>query len=143
MFCDQVEARMGEGYSLTAFAGMIGVSHTTIRRWSESHPAFAEAVGRGRARRLAFWEAAALEVAAKGGGTGSVTMIVFGLKSVGPQEWSEPSRREITGKDGGTLRIEHHSADLSRLSAEELHTLERILSKAASAGPGAKPAEPG
>ena len=148
LFCDQVEAKMGEGYSLTAFAGMIGVSHTTVRRWIDSRPAFAEAVARGRARRLAFWEAAALEVAAKGGGTGSVTMIVFGLKNMGPEEWSDTSRREITGRGGETLRIEHRAADLSRLTAEELETLERILRKSTSTVSGSGPnqrqvAEPG
>ena len=83
--CGEVEARMGEGYSLTAYAGLIGVSRATLNRWMDAHPAFKDAVARGRAKRLAFWEAAALDVARKGGRTGSVTVIALGLKSMGPE----------------------------------------------------------
>ena len=43
-YCDDVEAEMGNGLSLTAFAGVIGVSRSTINEWIDANPEFSEAV---------------------------------------------------------------------------------------------------
>ncbi len=85
---DQVEQAMGEGYSLTAFAGLIGVSRRVVDGWMADYPAFAEAVGRGQARRSMHWERAALEVVERGG-AGAASVILFGLKTLGAPEWAE------------------------------------------------------
>jgi hypothetical protein len=85
---DQVEQAMGEGYSLTAFAGLIGVSRRVVDGWIAEHPAFAEAVGRGQARRLMRWERAALEVVERGG-AGAASVILFGLKTLGGEDWAD------------------------------------------------------
>ncbi len=87
-FCEQVEQAMGEGYSLTAFAGLIGVSRREVDGWIADHPEFADAVGRGQARRLMHWERAALEVVERGG-AGAASVILFGLKSLGGQDWAD------------------------------------------------------
>jgi hypothetical protein len=85
---DQVEQAMGEGYSLTAFAGLIGVSRRVVDGWIAEHPAFAEAVGRGQARRLMRWERAALDVVERGG-AGAASVILFGLKTLGGEDWAD------------------------------------------------------
>jgi hypothetical protein len=85
---EQVEQAMGEGYSLTAFAGLIGVSRHVVEGWINDHPAFADAVGRGQARRVMHWERAALEVVARGG-AGSASVILFGLKTLGGLDWAD------------------------------------------------------
>jgi len=85
---EQVEQAMGEGYSLTAFAGLIGVSRRVVDGWIAEHPAFAEAVGRGQARRLMHWERAALEVVERGG-AGAASVILFGLKTLGGEDWAD------------------------------------------------------
>jgi len=84
---EQVEQAMGEGYSLTAFAGLIGVSRRVVDGWIADHPAFAEAVGRGQARRLMHWERAALQVVERGG-AGAASVILFGLKTLGG-DWAD------------------------------------------------------
>jgi hypothetical protein len=84
----QVEQAMGEGYSLTAFAGLIGVSRRVVDEWIADHPAFAEAVGRGQARRSMHWEQAALEVVARGG-AGAASVILFGLKTLNGPDWAD------------------------------------------------------
>ena len=48
-FCDMVVEDMGQGYSLTAFAGLIGVNRSTITEWMNAHPDFSAAVTRGKA----------------------------------------------------------------------------------------------
>jgi len=88
VYADQVEQAMGDGYSLTAFAGLIGVSRRVVDGWIAAHPAFAEAVGRAQARRLMHWERAALDVVERGG-AGSASVILFGLKTMGAQDWAD------------------------------------------------------
>lgn len=93
-FCDEVVADMAEGFSLTAFAGKIGVNRDTIDEWRKVHPEFSEACTRAKAHRLRFWEQTAINVAAKGtGGPGAATVITFGLKNMGDDEWRD--KREL------------------------------------------------
>lgn len=109
-FCDEVEAFMGQGYSLTAFAGSIDVSRATIDNWMKAHPEFLEAVSRSKAKRLMHWEGQALKVSEKGGGPGTATVIVFGLKNMGGDEWSDASKVEHSG--GVTVNITGADGDL-------------------------------
>jgi transposase len=93
-FCDRVEKEMAKGFSLTAFAGLIGVSRATINNWMAENPEFLEAVSRAKALRLVHWEKAAMKVAMSGGGPGTATVIVFGLKNMGSDDWSDTSKVE-------------------------------------------------
>jgi hypothetical protein len=103
---------MREGYSLTAFAGLIGVARSTINEWMAASPQFSEAVSRAKARRLAFWEKTAIDVAAKGlGGPGAATVIVFGLKNMGDDEWSAPDKSEVEVKGGMNVTINGDEAE--------------------------------
>jgi hypothetical protein len=96
-YCDQVLDDMAEGYSLTAFAGKIGVTRSTINEWREHYPDFSVACTRALALRLRFWEQTALSVAAKGtGGPGAATVITFGLKNMGGDEWRDKQTIEHT-----------------------------------------------
>jgi hypothetical protein len=102
-YCEQVVEFMRAGFSLTAFAGHVDVARSTINVWMEAHPEFSEAVSRAKAARLLHWEEAAIRVAAKGGGPGTATIIVFGLKNMAPEEYSDMTKHELTGKDGKEL----------------------------------------
>jgi hypothetical protein len=92
-YSEQVEQAMGEGYSLTAFAGLIGVSRRVVDGWIADNPAFADAVGRGQARRMMHWERAALEVVERGG-AGAASVILFGLKTLGGPDWADAGEAE-------------------------------------------------
>ncbi len=95
---------MAQGFSLTAWAGQIGVARSTLNVWAEANEEFSEALNVAKARRLMFWEQTAINVAAKGtGGPGAASVITFGLKNMGGDEWSDTSRTELTGKDGAPL----------------------------------------
>lgn len=98
VYCDLVVRDMAEGYSLTAFAGSIGASRGAIDAWIGVHPVFAEAVERGRALRLRRWEQMGLDCATKGApGSGAVSMIIFGLKNLGDEAWTDAARQEHSG----------------------------------------------
>lgn len=84
-YCNEVIDFMGQGFSLTAFAGEIGVARSTINVWMQAHPEFSEAVQKGQAKRVQFLERGLLS-----GDTGPrVTSHIFALKNAGPEEWRD------------------------------------------------------
>ena len=92
-FCDQIVEEMGKGYSLTAFAGCIGVHRETLLNWGKEHPEFFDAIKRAKAARVFNLETGLLT--AKDGPT--VTSRIFALKNADPEEWREKVLNEHTG----------------------------------------------
>jgi hypothetical protein len=129
-YCEMVVEDMETGYSLAAFAGLIGVARRTITEWCAVHPEFSLAVSRGKAARLRKWETAAMQGAYTQKG-GNATLIIFGLSNAGrgaageEDEWT--AKTEV--KHSGTVG----SYDLTKISDEDLERLEAILSGAAIA----------
>ena len=106
-YCEAVIAFMAQGFSLTAWAGQIGISRSTVNVWAEANPEFSEALNVAKAKRLMFWEQTAINVAAKGtGGPGAASVITFGLKNMGGDEWVDTTKHEVTGKNGAPLQTE-------------------------------------
>ena len=121
-FCDMVVEDMGKGYSLTAFAGLIGVNKDTLNEWMSVHPEFSDAVTRGKALRLRDWETVAIELRKHGGGPGGATMTIFGLKNMGGSEWTD-----TTKVDAAVTMREHIAEDAPVLSPDEPLPSEPIL----------------
>lgn len=124
-YCDEAEAFMAQGYSLGAFAGSIGVARSTINEWIDNQPDFSEAVSRAKAKRLMHWETAGLAVAKDGGGPGTATIIVFGLKNMGDADWSDRQQHELSGPGGAPIETKT-TVDLSRLNPDQLRALASI-----------------
>lgn len=113
---------MGLGYSLTAFAGTIGVCRDTLHEWTREHPEFSDAVKVAKAKRTFTLETKLLN-----GEIGPhVTAAIFALKNAAPEEWRE--KHEIVTTN--TTKVEH-SIDYSGLSTDELAALVTIAEKAA------------
>jgi hypothetical protein len=109
-YCDLLEEKMAEGFSMTAVAGLIGVAKNTLCYWVNHYPEFKEAVERAKSKRLLHWEKIALDIAKNGGPGSRATMTTFGLRNVGMGEWSDLQRQEISGPDGGPIKTETTSA---------------------------------
>ena len=105
-FCDQIIEHMREGASALSFAAEIGVSRATLNVWAEAHPEFLEALNAGKAACGAWWEKQGRAVAMSGGGNGQATMITFGLKNMGRDDWADRHSTELTGPDGGAIQTE-------------------------------------
>jgi hypothetical protein len=82
---------MGQGYSLTAFAGSIERSVETIYAWIDTHPDFSEAVTQAKAGRVYSLEGKML--GAKNGGEAATS--IFALKNADPNEWREVRHSNI------------------------------------------------
>lgn len=89
-YCDLVIDRMGQGFSLTAFAGMIRVAKDTVYEWIKVHREFSDAVSRARPARLAALEAKLLR-SRKGAET---TAAIFALRNADPDEWRDVKHQE-------------------------------------------------
>lgn len=93
-FCDELIEFMGGGYSLTAFAGSIGVARSTINVWMAEHAEFSEATRVGQAKRTM-----ALEKTLIAGETGpKVTGHIFALKNADPDGWRDKQELEHSGQ---------------------------------------------
>jgi hypothetical protein len=102
-FCDEMVEFCGRGYSLTAYAGEIGVCRDTITEWAKVHAEFSLACKRAKAACGRWWEERGRTVAETGGGGGQANMINFGLRNMSPDDWREKVTTEVTGADGAPL----------------------------------------
>lgn len=100
-YCDKVIATMAEGHSVTAFAGEIGVSRSTVFNWANEYPEFMDALKAGQAAATRFWESILVKVARDGGG--NATAAIFGLKNRAAEDWADKIVNEHTGRDGGPI----------------------------------------
>lgn len=102
-YCNEVKEHLGEGFSLTSFGGIIGVSRQTIYSWAESHEEFLDAVKVGRAKGQHVWEKRLADQAMKS--EGNTAAIIFAMKNLYQDDWTDKVISELTGKDGGPLSI--------------------------------------
>lgn len=98
IYCEQVIDHMANGASLTSFAAEIGVARSSINEWMQHHAEFSEAVGVAKAKCAAWWEAQGRHLAVNGGG--NATLVLFGLKNMGADDWREKQRIEHGPTDG-------------------------------------------
>ena len=84
-YCDLIIQAMGEGVSLTGFAGMIGVSRECIYNWMTRHSEFSDAASRAKAARVLWWERKLMR-SRKGAET---TASIFALRNADPTEWRD------------------------------------------------------
>ena len=95
-YCNLVIETMGQGLSLTAFAGNIDVARSTINEWIGAHEEFSEAVKIGQAKRVAYLERRLLD-----GEIGPrVTSHIFALKNADPEEWKDKRDHTLANPDG-------------------------------------------
>jgi hypothetical protein len=90
-YCELViEKAMTLGLSLTAFAGVIGVSRETIYAWIKSYSEFSDACSRAKSARVLWWE---LKLGRSRKGA-EVTASIFALKNADPAEWRDVKHTE-------------------------------------------------
>ena len=99
-FCSRVVDFMAGGYSLTAFAGEIGVPLSTVRSWLTLYPDFCDLVEIGQAKRVKHHE----EVLSSSTSMPRVTAHSMMLKSAAPWEYNLKEQVQEDASDTGVLR---------------------------------------
>jgi hypothetical protein len=100
-YCYELVDDAADGYSLTAFAGKIGVARDTLSQWGQVHPAFSVAIKRAQGCRTRWWEERARRIIDGGGSGGQVAMAIFALKNHAPDDF----RDKIETVHSGTLTL--------------------------------------
>jgi hypothetical protein len=95
-YCEGIVNFCSDGYSITAYAGEIGVDRGTITRWGDEYEEFGMAVKRAKAKLARWWEDRGRKVADEGGSGGQATMVMFGLKNLAPEDFRDKTETEIT-----------------------------------------------
>ena len=102
-FIDAVILDGSLGFSLTAFAGGIGVDRTTISEWRKVHPEFDFACRHAMAIRARFLEGGMME---RDIPAPAMNARKFALVNCAPDDWREKTNLELTGADGGPVKTE-------------------------------------
>src|SRR5690554_3090575 len=99
-YCQALLDHLKEGASIASFAASIDVARCTINEWASVHTEFSEALKAGKAKCAAWWETQLRRIALEGGGTGSSTAVIFGLKNMAAEDWRDKQDPKVTGRDG-------------------------------------------
>lgn len=102
-YCRELIEFLSDGYSMTAFAGHIGVGRRTIFDWLDRHEEFAEAYEIAKPKAVLHWEKEFKRFAATG--TGNAAAFIFALKNRASDDWADKVVNEHTGAGGGP--VEH------------------------------------
>lgn len=106
-FCDQIVDFCAQGYSLTAFAGSLGVARSTIQEWAKEHPEFSVACNAAKAAAAYKWEQRAGRVGEVGGGPGTAQVVMFQLKNMAPDDYREKVDHTLAGPGGGPVQTDN------------------------------------
>ena len=115
----------GIGLTHDQIAKIIGISDETLRKYYNEELETSEA-------KMTAQVAQNLYSIATSKGPGAVPSAIFWMKTRG--KWRETDRREITGADGGPVKVETNVLDVSTLDVEELEALEKALTATVKKG---------
>ena len=111
---------LADGYSITAFAGHIGVARATVFNWKNEHPEFMDAVKVAQAKASLEWEKRLRHFSLTG--EGNATAIIFGLKNRAADDWRDMRTTELSGPNGTPIetvqRIERIVVDPANPDSE-------------------------
>lgn len=120
-YCDAIIDHMSEGWSATSFAASVRVARSTLNQWAEDHAEFSEALKIAKAGCAAWWEARGRTMAESGGAPGQSTMVTFGLKNMGKDDWSDSVKH--VGGDPAVGDKPIQTLDLTTATPEQLAAL--------------------
>lgn len=113
-FCEVVVALGEEGASKAEMCAELKIHHTTLEDWQEIHPEFSEAVKTALVLAQAWWERRGRKSTFNSSGF-NATSFIFNMKNRFPDDWSDMTRVEQTGKDGGPIQTEEVGAPAQKL----------------------------
>lgn len=124
-FCEDIVAFCAKGFSITGWAGSIGVGRETVTGWANEHPEFSLAVKAAKAAACHAYEQDAARVRKRGGGPGTATLIVFGLKNMGGEDYRDKQEVEHSGAVDVVSIAQERLAKARARKAEILAARER------------------
>ena len=124
-YCEEVIRLGKEGKSIAQMAAFFDVDKASIFRWAEESDDFRTALARARVHSQNWWEDKAQQNLASRDFNAQLW-----LKSVASRfrdDYTERTQTEITGKDGGAVKVETKTIDSRALTPEQREALRSIL----------------
>ncbi len=129
-YCEFVVELGRQGCSPMEIAAELGVCRATLHSWRDSHPEFLAALRTAKAFEQAWWEKT---------GRNALYADKFqanvwhkSMQARFREDYTE--RKEITGADGGAVKIESNVVDSRELDADQRAALRNILLAAKAKG---------
>jgi len=106
-YCAQVIELGKLGKSTIQMACALEVVKTTMLLWAEEHTEFMDALTQARQYSQDWWETQAQNnlVIPPGGGTFQATAWSKSMSARFPDEYTDKTKTELTGKNGGAIKI--------------------------------------
>ena len=122
-FCEQVLVWGAEGKSIAGMAARLHVDKSTLLKWKEAHPEFGTALSRALVYAQNWWE----EEGQKGMKSREFNAAVYNkiVASRFREDYAE--RKEVTGANGGAIKVETKVIDVEALEDEQLEALDEAL----------------
>lgn len=125
-YCEQIIELGKQGKSIAQMASHFDVDKASIFDWDKSHPDFSTALARAKAHSQTWWENTAQQNMDNRNFNAQLW-----LKSVASRfrdDYTEQTKTEITGKDGGAIKTESVVAfDASTLDPEDRDAVKQAL----------------
>lgn len=129
-FCEIIEDMGREGKSVAQMAARLDVSKETVYQWVKAHPEFSDAFTRARTFSQSWWEAKGQE--SIGDRNFNANLYKISMSARFRDDYTE--RKEITGADGGAVKIESNVVDSRELDPDQRAALRNILLAAKAKG---------
>lgn len=124
-YCDKVVELGKAGKSLIQICSALEVAKPTLADWCKVHPDFSAAMDLARSHAQAHWEGLGYD----GMLNKSIDASIWSRSMAArfPSDWRETKSSEITGKDGGSIKVEQEGT-----ASELLASLAAATTKAAA-----------
>lgn len=118
---------MSRGFSITSFAGKIGVNKDTLYEWIKTHKSFSDSIKKGKMAYVKYWESIGmLGMMGKIEGF-NATMWIFNMKN--RLGWSDKMTvdPEESYLDNSEEKVEDNNKKLSRILSRHGKRLKAIV----------------
>lgn len=131
-YCEVVVELGRAGKSMVQMAAQLGVDRASILRWKEEHEDFRASLSRALVLAQEWWEDRGQMGLHDRNFNAALWMKIVASRY--REDYAD--RKEITGADGGPLKVQASVLDVTSLDAEDIEALEAALRKAAEKANG-------
>lgn len=111
-FCERIIELGEQGASVAEMAFEIGTTKQTLHNWTASHEEFLDAFTRAKLASQVWWERKGRAGMEKSSSEFQAAIWSRSMAARFPEDWREVKGTELTGKDGGPVRMVR-AADLT------------------------------
>lgn len=122
-YCEQAIEYGKLGKSRTWIAGAFKTTKKTLTNWEEHFPEFLHAMDAARVQSQIWWEDAGQKGMTEQGFNAAIWSRSMSARF--QEDWRENKRNEISGPDGGPIRVENDGAALAFIESKLAGLAER------------------